>query len=288
MSDSKFHYKDGAAYPRVTSVLSKWFDPEPVAATYVAQTVVELTDLIRDGEKYVRTEYIWNGSRFEPAVIEKNPLDLLGNQKWLTGAYWAKKQGTLDRGTLGNIFIDEQASGTGCGVHEIPEWVDLRFEEGKMLDGATVPTPWKCDRDDLIDRCSAVVKFFEDVKPDIRASQIMVWSDGPRYSGTPDAIGSFLGQGRVLEYKMGEYAWSHLLQVVAYAMTDTLKDLVPTLVYFKRDGYTVWEVTDVEVCYAAFLRSLDDFNLCEGKKPWQKLRAGKLSEDDYPFMRNHK
>lgn len=50
------YYIDGdKRYPRVTSVLERWYDPSAAAATWVAQESMRLAQLARDGEKWVRT-----------------------------------------------------------------------------------------------------------------------------------------------------------------------------------------------------------------------------------------
>ena len=232
---------------------------------------------------------IWNGRSFEWGATERDPMELLSDVKWLTGAAFKGRQAAMDRGTLTNDFVDQWAKGMRIVADQVPEWCDQRFEEGKMMDGASHPTPWKADRDDLIDHVCCALKWLAEREPDIRVTQIQVRSERPMYAGTADALGGLEKKARLFEFKTGQPNRSHAMQVVAYAgpLEKEVGRLLPTVVYFNPERYR--EVTiygkQRQECKQAFRRALKDFGFSKEKTPWQNGVSVRMDSSDLPFVR---
>lgn len=288
-ADGCFYIDGDKKYPRVTSVLERWYDPSAAAATWVAQECTRLAQLARNGEKARIVESVWTGSRFEWAAKDVDPVDLLHDQKWLVGAYWRGKQGAMDRGSITNEFIDEWADGMRIVPDDAPDWVEGKFAEGKLMPGASVPTPWKADRQDVLEHVCSAIKFLSECEPDIRATQVQVKSESPLYAGTADALGGMGGKPRLFEFKTGQPNRSHALQVAGgYAppLQKTVGKLVPTIVYLTKDRYRIVEVTGKyrTWCRAQFLRDLKAFEFSKRDTPWDNVKSVPMTEPDYPFI----
>ena len=162
-----------------------------------------------------------------------------------------------------------------------------------MLDGAKSPTPWKADRDDLINHVCCALKWLSDTVPDIRATQVFLECE--THAGTADALGAHGDKARIYEFKTGKPNRSHALQVCAYAKMAEKKlkaKLVPTIVYFTRDTDKAMRYREVEVtgefrkwCNDQFARELKTWEFQHKETPWECMKSVKMDKDDFPFVR---
>lgn len=289
MRTSSTHYIDGdKEYPRVTSVLSRWYDPSPAFATWVAQEAVRLGQSVKDGEPVYVYGYVWNEreAKFEQGYELVDPMELLLDTKYLTGKAWHSRQAAMDRGSLTNDFIDEWANGLRLFPDDLREWLGAKLEEGRLLEGASMPTPYKCDPHETLMFLSCALKWLSEREPTIRKTQMLVTSEKPMFAGTADALGALDDKIRLFEFKTGSTSRSHALQVCAYAyaLAKIGVRTIPTVVYFTQERYREVTITGDErrACLRAFKRNLKDFTFSKQDTPWENGVSVRLTMDDLP------
>src|SRR3990167_7888335 len=132
----------------------------------------------------------------------------------------------------------------------------------------------------------AFTKWFQEVKPEVIAKEIVVWNDKYNYAGTVDLVCKIDGKFWIVDFKTGQYVWpEYELQLSAYkaalaseSTTNSFSASLAILQIGYRRNKNGYKWNEIEDKFDLFLAAQQIWkNETEGQKPSQK---------DYPESLN--
>jgi hypothetical protein len=133
----------------------------------------------------------------------------VGFYKWLANKGWdeaeALKASAADKGSKVHNAIARLLDGFEVKIDE-------RFPNSDGVEEDLRPEEYEA--------IMSFVDWFNEVKPEILAHDMVVWGEKDSYAGTLDLLCRIKGEAWLVDFKTSQSVWpSHHIQVTAYAMT---------------------------------------------------------------------
>ena len=219
--------------------------------------IVQIT--IADERWYVKDEAI--GPVFVPSVtwISSFYPKGVGYMKWLANHGWdeaeAIKNEAAEKGSRVHQAIVDLVDGKKVAMNSKYVNVDSDKEEELTLDD------WEC--------ITSFVDWWNEMKPETLAREVVIFSKTDNYAGTVDWIGKIGDKIWLIDFKTSQYVWpSHELQVSAYRRAWDKIDTVGILQLGYRLNKKRWKLTEIGDKFDLFKAAQRIwFNETEGIEP---------------------